>query len=365
MNRSVDERVRDVTRWLEAARDVYQRRGELAPAIARSTGLSPEGVALGFDSLERDATPAELRELVARAGDATHVHVILSANVFVAPLRAIAMARAASGRVTVRPSPRDPTLTRALVAAANDAAVSIVDERDPAALEADRIDVYGRDETIAHVRSAARPGVTVRGHGAGLGVAFVSLPSSVSPASLAHGGMGAPEPLGAIDAAAEALAADVVPFDQRGCLSPRLALVEGTVAEAEAFAAALSDRLAAWGARVPRGSLGEEERAESVRWGEALAFAGRVWRGEHHVVGLASPGMPLAIPPAGRHVLVVPIASVPEARVLLATIERFVVTVAANAPERLAAVAPPGARHARLGQMQRPGLDGPVDRRLL
>jgi hypothetical protein len=350
MRRGVDERVRDVTRWLEAARDVYQRRGELAASIARSTGLSPEGVALGFESLERDATPAELRELAACAGDAAHVHVILSANVFVAPLRAIAIARAASGRVTVRPSPRDPTLAHALVAAARDPAVSIVDERDPAALEADRIDVYGRDETIAHVRAVARPGVIVRGHGTGLGVAFVSMPSIDSAAK-------------ALESAAEALAADVVPFDQRGCLSPRLALVEGTVAEAEVFAAALSDRLAAWGARVPRGSLGDEERAESVRWGEALAFAGRVWRGDHHVVGLAPPEMPLAIPPSGRHVLVVPVASVPAARALLATIERFVVSVGASVPERLAAVAPPGARHARLGQMQRPPLDGPVDRR--
>jgi hypothetical protein len=346
MSRSVDERVRDVTRWLEAARDVYRRRGELAPSIARSTGLSPEGVALGFESLERDAAPAELRELVACAGDAAHVHVILSANVFVAPLRAFAIARAASGRVTVRPSPRDPILAHALVAAARDPAVSIVDERDPAALEADRIDVYGRDETIAHVRAVARPGVVVRGHGTGLGVGFVSLPS-----------------IEALQSAAEALAADVVPFDQRGCLSPRLALVEGTVAEAEAFAVALSDRLAAWGARVPRGSLSGAERAESVRWSETLAFTGSVWRGDHHLVALAPPGMPLAIPPAGRHVLVVPVASVPAARALLTPIERFVVSVGANVPERAAALAPPGARHARLGQMQRPPLDGPVDLR--
>jgi hypothetical protein len=62
---------------------------------------------------------------------------------------------------------------------------------------------------------------------------------------------------------------------------------------------------------------------------------------------------------------VVPVTSAPAARALLATLERFVVTVGANVPERLAAVAPPGARRARLGEMQRPPLDGPVDRRSL
>ena len=42
------------------------------------------------------------------------------------------------------------------------------------AIEAGAIHVYGRDETIAAVRAAARPGVVVRGHGAGLGVALVT-----------------------------------------------------------------------------------------------------------------------------------------------------------------------------------------------
>ncbi len=344
MSRTVDERVEDARVWLAAARAVHADRAHLAAPIAASTGLSPEGVELGFDCLERDATDAELRALVASAGDAARVHVILSANVFVAPLRAIAIARAASACVTVRPSPRDPTLAAALVAAAGDPAVSIAMGRDLPA-QADRIDVYGRDETIATVRSLARPGVVVRGHGAGLGVAYVA----DDPADPG--------------AAAEALAADVVPFDQRGCLSPRIALVEGPASRADAFARALDVRLSALGSRVPRGALTPDERREGVRWRETLAFTGHVWPGAHHLVALAAPRMPLTLPPAGRHVLVAPVDSAAEGRDLLAPIARFVVTVGSGAAERARAVAPSHARLAVLGQMQRPPLDGPVDLR--
>ncbi len=341
MRRTVEDRVQDVRRWIAAARAVYADRSRYAAPIAASSGLSLEGVELGFESLERDATAEELRALVASAGDAPSVHVILSANVFVAPLRAIAIARAASDRVTVWPSSRDPTLARALVAASGDPCVSLADRDAPA--DAHRIDVYGRDETIARVRSGARPGVIVRGHGAGLGVAFVARDHEIDDAALA-------------------LAADIVPFDQRGCLSPRVALVEGPADRGQSFARALHDALAALGARVPRGELSLDERSEGVRWKDTLAFAGEVWAGADHVVGLAPSGAPLAVPPSGRHVLVAPVDSAAAARAVLAPIARFVVTVGGSAGD---ATAPEHARIAVLGRMQRPPLDGPVDRRLL
>ncbi len=349
MSRGVDERVADVRRLLAAANGVYRHRARLAADIARSTGLSREGVDLGFECLEREATVAELRDLVASAGDAARVHVILSANVFVAPLRAIAIARAASADVTVQPSSRDPTLARALVAAARDPGLVIVDDREAAIREADRIDVYGRDETIAQVRSQARSSAVVRGHGAGLGVAVVTL----------AGGSGD------VGHAADAVAGDVAVFDQRGCLSPRVVFVEGSSDRGEAFARALDDCLGAWAERAPRGALSREERAEGARWREALAFAGRVWAGRHHVVAFAPPAAPLAVPPSGRHVLVVSTRSLDEVAAQMAPIARFVVSVGTNEPERLRSIAPPHARVARLGRMQRPALDGPVDRRSL
>lgn len=348
MNRTLEDRVRDVRRWLDAARAVYDDRVRLTPPIVASTGLSPEGVTLGFESLEVDATPEQLQALVAAAGTAAHVHVILAANVFVAPLRALVIARAAASRVTVRPSSRDPTLTGALVAAAGDPAVTIALDRDRVPAAADRIDVYGSDESIARIRGLAMPGVVVRGHGAGLGVAFV-----------------APTRDSDLETSADALAADVIPFDQRGCLSPRIAFVQGPQ-RGEAFALALHEALGRRDARVPRGTLTPDERVEAARWRETLAFAGRVWMGVDHVVGQIEPGSThLAVPPAGRHVLVVPVESAREARDLLAPIARFVVNVGLRDPDAPCAVVPAHARASPLGAMQRPPLDGPVDRRSL
>ncbi len=288
MSRTVDERVEDVRAWLAAARAVHADRARLLAPIAASTGLSPEGVELGFDCLERDATDAELRALVASAGDAARVHVILSANVFVAPLRAIAIARAASACVTVRPSPRDPTLAAALVAAAGDPAVSIAMGRDLPA-QADRIDVYGRDETIATVRSLARPGVVVRGHGAGLGVAYVT---GAHRSSSRRG-----RPSGSRPMSSRSIS--------EAALSPRIAFVEGSAARAEeAFARAPRRPTLRTGlSRAARHADARRARRSALRWRETLTFAGQVWPGAHHVVALAAPGMPLALPPVGRHVL--------------------------------------------------------------
>jgi hypothetical protein len=347
VSRTVEDRVADVRRLLVCARAVHDRRERIAPAIVAASGLTYEGVELGFASLERDATDDELRALVAGAGDTRHVHVILSANVFVAPLRALAIARAASERVTVRPSPRDPALTLALLEAAasgGEEALAAVDERDASHVEVGEVHVYGRDATIAAVRARVRRGVVVRGHGAGMGMALVS-------------------PDAELEAAAEALALDVVAFDQRGCLSPRVALVLGGEARAERFAEALHVALGAWQTRVPRGQLLEDERIDARRWRDALAFAGRIREGNGWAVAITPEGAPLSVPPAGRHVAVVAAASAEAVAAAIAPVAGKIVAVGTDAPRELAALAPAHARISALGAMQRPALDGPVDRR--
>jgi hypothetical protein len=351
VTRSTGDRVADVRRLLSAAEAVFHDRAGLAEAIATTTGLSPEGVELGFASLERDATDGELRALVAAAGDVPSVHVVLSANVFVAPLRALALARAAAERVTVCPSRRDPVLARALVerlAAGGDGAVRIVDERDAAAIDADEIHVYGRDETLAAIRArvAATSRRTVRGHGAGLGVAIVS--SGID-----------------VDVAAERVARDVVPFDQRGCLSPRFAIVLGDDARAGAFARALHERLGAWSTQVPRGALTSDERVEAQRWRGTMAFAGELFEGAGHVVALAPPGTSWWLPPSGRHIQVMAHRDMTDLAARLAPIVPVVVAVGTDDPSRVLAALPllAAVRSSALGQMQRPALDGPVDLR--
>ncbi len=344
MERSADERVRDVRRLLEAARQVYADRSRLVPAIVASTGLSPEGVELGFESLERDATDEELRCLIHAAGSTRHVHVVLSANAFVAPLRAIALALGAAPRVTVRPSPRDPALAGALVAAAGDPRITLTLDRDVAATQASVVHVYGRDATIAQVRARVPAGVQVLGHGAGLGAALVTGKAPVGEA-------------------ARALALDVAVFDQRGCLSPRLVLVVGDEERAGEVAERLHRELGELDVRVPRGGLSPEESIESVRWRDTVAFAGALRVGGGHCVGILPGRASLAIPPAGRHVLVVAVGDLAGARHALAVVAPLVVTLGSDDLVAAAAVAPAHARTAELGGMQRPPLDGPVDRR--
>jgi hypothetical protein len=345
VERTDDERLADVRRLLEAARRVYERRSELLPALVETTGLSAQGVGLGFESLERQASDGELRALVAAAGHAKHVHVVMSANVFVAPLRALALARAAAPFVTLRPSPRDPILARALVDAAEDPAIALVTDRDVASSDADVVHVYGRDETIEQVRARVRAGSRVVGHGAGLGVALVSAGASVQHA-------------------AEAIALDVVAFDQRGCLSPRVVLVEGDATRARLLAEDLHAALAALDARVPRGVLSPDEARESVRWKDTIAFAGQLWIGSGHAVGLLpGAGVAQAMAPTGRHALIVAASDPADVRAALAPMAHLVVTLGCDNPGLATAVAPAHARLAELGRMQRPPLDGPVDRR--
>jgi hypothetical protein len=349
VSRTVEARVADVRRLLACARAVHDQRARIAPAIAAASGLTAQGVELGFASLEREATDRDLRALVVSAGDTRHVHVVLSANVFVAPLRALAIARAASERVTVRPSPRDPALTVALLeaaASAGDDAFTRVDQRDVLPIEAGEVHVYGRDATIAAVRTRVRRGVVVRGHAAGMGMALVS-------------------PDGDLGAAAEALALDVVTFDQRGCLSPRVAMVLGNEGRAEQFGEALHAAFGRWEVRVPRGRLLEDERVEARRWRETVAFAGRLREGHDWAVAVAGEGASFSIPPPGRHVTVVAVASADSVAAAIAPMAAGIVAVGTDAPgAKLGARLPSHARLSALGAMQRPPLDGPVDRRL-
>ncbi|MCL2450395.1 MAG: proline dehydrogenase, partial [Polyangiaceae bacterium] len=228
--------------------------------------------------------------------------------------------------------------------ALGDPRVTLFGTRDVGAIADGQVHVYGRDATIAAVRAAARTGVVVRGHGAGLGVAFVSRGADCA-------------------AAAEALAHDVIAFDQRGCSSPRVALIDGDVARAESFCSALSARLAEWGGRVPRGNLSESERIESRAWRDTHAFAGRLYEGEAHAVALAADPLGLIVGPAGRHVAVAAVDGVAMATVALAPIARFVVAVGSDDIAAGRGMAPAHARLGPLGSMQRPPLDGPVDRR--
>ena len=218
------ERIRAL---LAAATSVAKDPAVVEPLVL-TTGLSRENVLLGLSRhLETSGTDADLDALLRSVTRAARVHVILSPSVFVAPLRAIALGLASSERVTVKPSRREAFFARALVDALADPHVTLEPDLAPEDVPEGIIHAYGRDETLRAVRERAK--VRVLGHGTGMGIAVVA---------------------GELARAAEALAEDVIPFDQRGCLSPRVAFVMG---DAKAFARVLFDALEARAREVPRG----------------------------------------------------------------------------------------------------------------
>jgi len=324
--------------------------------LSETSGLSEAGIELALmECLETNPGQEEIRTLLARTGRAPRCHVILAANVCTAPLRALALAVATSPRVVVRPSRRDPVVTEALVEilAADQAfgetyggTIEMTETIAPAPSE--ELHVYGSDASIEAIARGLPEGVLVRAHGTGFGVAVI----------------GANDDL---EAAAESLAADVVPFDQRGCLSPRVALVEGFSTRMERFAAHLEAALTRAGERVPRGPLDPEAAAEIAMYGASMEAVGSFFGRQTFALGLDPSPRALVLPPAARVVHVAP-AQADDARRLLEPWASFVTIVGANDLEgaplvRAVYALVPHARRAPLGRMQMPPLDGPVDLR--
>lgn len=365
-----------VHRLLAAGRRIVDPRDALGiearDRLPASSGLSAAGVELALrEHFETAPSDDELRRLLGAVGVAERCHLVLSANVCTAALRALALALATAAEVAVRPSRRDPVVAELLVRALADDAQAValgvrVDTvREVAPAPGDELHVYGSDATIAAFRRGeARvllpPGVVLRGHGTGLGVAAVEAGTD-------------------LDAAAAALARDVVPFDQQGCLSPRFAFVAGGAARAEHLATALTAELRRLGEPVPRGALAADEEQAIAAWAQTMRAVGDVDLGAHHGVAVDVAPQALLLPPAARIVCVLA-ADAPALGALLSPLARHLAATGVassvepalhvareNEPSGALAAAlrtiAPRARRSPIGSMQRPPLDGPVDLR--
>jgi acyl-CoA reductase-like NAD-dependent aldehyde dehydrogenase len=326
---------------------------EAREAVLATSGLSPEGVELALsEHVETEVTAADLDRLVAWCRAAGRCHAVLSAQVCVGAVRAVALAAATAPAVLVRPSRRDPALASILARELTahrgfrGAGGSIEVVGDLAASSGDEVHAYGSDEAMAALERSLAPGLRFRGHGTGFGVAWVSRASDLA-------------------SAAAALARDVVVFDQRGCLSPRLALVEGDGARALRFAALLDGALGDLGRSVPRGPLSAGARAEVSSFVALAQSAGEARVGRDHVVAFLE-GPTALLPPAARAVTVVAAPSNEAVARLMAPYFRYITAVGGDigdddAARPLGELA--GIRRSALGLMQKPPLDGPVDLR--
>ncbi len=283
-----------------------------------------------------------------RATEREAVLVVLAGNVFTAALRAVAWALAHAERVIVRPSRRSARFPRALIGAAPELGIELVELGDDPARDVElvaaalparsAIHAYGGAQTVAAIESIARArGLEAELHGPGLG------------AIVAHADVMIRE--------ADAIARDVAAFDQRGCLSPRMAIAIG---DAEAAADAIHAALARLDVTTPRGLVDPAERSAIARARDAASFAGRALEGPGHLVitGVAEPG------PTGRVLPISSASSLAEAIARLSPIADALTVIATDAEAEITR-AFPGRRIAPLGGMQRPPFDGPVDLRVL
>lgn len=335
---------------LESARslaDSSSERGRHArERLVLSSGLSAQGVDLALQRcLEIAPSEPEIAALIRSTPTAETAHVLLSANVFVAAHRAIAIAAAASAEVRVRASRREPQMAELLLAGAP-SAFQLVSELEPSA--GDRVWAYGSDETMAELAATLPRGVALHAHGSGFGAGVLEGPHSDSE-------------LGTLLCA---LAEDIALFDQRGCLSPRVLLVNAEPAATRSLARALAAELQRLEGRIPRGRLTTDEQSEIAKYRDTAHFLGEVFEAGSGFVSLSDQGGWL-LPPTGRnlHVLVSadPIAALKPYRGMLTS------CAFAGEPARRAELkrALPGARVCAFGEMQRPPFDGPVDRREL
>lgn len=343
--------VLDVARRLADASDPLG--AEARAELARTSGLSPEGVDLALSRhLETSASEDEIASLLAAVGRAPRCHVVLASNVCTAAIRAVALAAATAPAVVVRPSRRDPglapLLARELASSErfSKAGGSVMLSVSIDARPGEEVHAYGADASLEAIRAELPDGVFFRGHGTGFGAAYVG--ASVD-----------------LEQAAHLLARDVVAFDQRGCLSPRVAIVSGEVQRGRAFASALSAALRDAARAVPRGALDAGLVAECAAFRSLAASLGEAFAEGDHLVAFFPSAPPLPIPPPARFVSVACARDDDVCARILEPYRLFLTTIGGvsrdDAPHPLAALN--SVRLSELGLMQTPAFDGPVDRR--
>lgn len=341
-------RIARVEELLQAARTLADPTSavslRLRQRLLTTTGLSRPSIDFALEHcLEQRASATELARLLARTPQAKRALVLLSANVFVAPMRAIALARSASAQVVVRASRRDPALAEALLELLPHAFV-LVPELHPEA--GDQLWAYGADATLAKVRGTLPVGVTFHGHGFGFGAVVVDYSAGTND----------------LERDAAAIALDTVMFDQQGCLSPRLVCVRGAADVAQRLAQALATELQRLNGVLPPAVDPPDTLAERRRFLDAATYAFDVVQAGSSFVSLSLDSR-LELPPSGRNLHV---ASVEHPAASLAARRAELTCVAVRGPAELLRqlrTSLPGARLCELGQMQRPPLDGPVDLR--
>lgn len=358
-----------VDAWL-APRSAWRARAERA--LADSTGFSPAMLSYALPTMLAPLRGGALADLLAaqvraRRGPALIVH-ILPGNL--PGLAAIPAALSlAIGSTTLLKAGRGDRVFPALFAASiaeRDAELGAAvaacywpgggrDCEDVALAAADLVVASGDDATIGDLAGRARRRFIGHGHRVSFAVAAAEVVADRAGAQRA----------------AEQLAEDVVLWDQRGCLSPQLCFVEGTIDAACRFGELVAEALRPLAQRLPAARMDEAERLavrrlrDEAEWrglgGERAALFALDGDGDGTVV--VEPAPIFRPTPLCRSLRVLPVADLTELAAALAPVRAVLEGAGLAAPPRrwpeLADwLAARGVhRVCGLGDMQRPPLD--------
>lgn len=352
---------------------------ELARALrlelAQNTGLSSEMVEWGltttFASVRPDVLDALGREAFGTPGvvgvPARLCAVVLAGNVFSAAVRAVCLPLLTGAPVLVKCASNDDVLPRFLRRALEGVDPELAqrfelvrfarsDERALDALlrHAEVVSIYGDDATTTTIGARARPDARVIRHGHGLSASFVSSHALRSSASLRD--------------TALRLALDIAAYDQRGCLSPHMVLVEqASGAGARALARCLADEaLPELGRVLPPGPSDTATQARALQWRAAAQVRGELFDGAGFAVSYEAT-LPLRPSPGGRLVAVHDCADADALAAALGVFGAALKCIGVAGPRelrqrlarRVRGFAP--ARICRAGEMQTPPFDAFAD----
>jgi hypothetical protein len=357
--------------WLEdAMHGLLDPSRTTRDALAEMTGLSEPMVDWGLRTTLETARKDNLQAL---AHDAMAVRtepiemlaLVLAGNVFTAAMRAVVVPLLLGVPVLGKTSSAEtlfPTMIRDALRRVDAELGSAFDlvsfhggdsNRERALIEsAEAVAVYGGDDTVRAIRERHRDRRLIA-HGHGVSVAFCG-PASLRPDRLSE--------------TVRALSLDICAYDQRGCLSPQLVVVEETPAcSARRFAQMLANEgLDALSQTLPRGPLPLEIGVAQAQWRGLVEVEGDLWIGRDFAVALV-PAHAFRWSPCYRNISVVPVRRLEDAMEMLSSfgsnlkcvgadpISLPIVDASLEANRELEAYA------TKLGTMQTPALDAPAD----
>ena len=350
--------------WLsQAARTLARQAEDGRGALSSTTGLSIPMVEWAARTTLDTMTEDAMRGLAQSAQKGTDqaldpiamLSVVLAGNVFTASVRGVVVPLLFGIPVLVKASSSETLFPAMLCDALRSADSRLGAAMDVVAFpggDAEAASVYGSDETIGAIaaRLASTPLIA---HGHGVSVAYCG----------SHAVRGAH--LG--DTISE-LSLDICAYDQRGCLSPQLVLVEETP---DLSAMDFAERLAKEGLEplsrtLPRGPLPISVGAAQAQWRGIAEVEGTLFRGDTYAVSVRDP-QPIRWSPAFRNITVAGVRSLDEALRAMQPIGsnlKCVGTDSASIPElqaRLTGSPTLSAYACTTGTMQTPSLDAPAD----